>query len=187
MKRDTQLARDAWIALRCKRGDPEGFRELVEEMERPLLYYVAKLTGDADSALDVLQEVWARVFRTIGGLREPAALRTWVYRMARGLALNRVRSESTRRSREQAAVETAEVGDDGESPFDAEDIASLHAALDELDEKHREVLVLLFLEDLSIGEIAEIVAVPAGTVKSRIHYAKRAVRQHLKGKHDGSQ
>jgi RNA polymerase sigma-70 factor (ECF subfamily) len=187
MKRDTQLARDTWIALRCKLGDPQGFRDLVAELELPLLYYVTKLIGDADLALDVLQGVWTRVFRTVRNLREPAALRTWVYRIARGLALNRVRSETTRQNAEQAAAAVQEVGQDSNPQFDAEDIEALHAALDELDEKHREVLVLHFLEDLSIGEIAEIVGVPAGTVKSRIHYAKRAIERQLKEGNHGSQ
>jgi RNA polymerase sigma-70 factor (ECF subfamily) len=187
MKRDTRKARDTWIALRCKLGEPAGFQALVDEMERPLCYYVTKLTGDPDTALDVLQEVWVKVFGAIGRLEAPGALRTWVYRIARGTALNRVRSEVTRRRAEHAAAE--EMGPDGgEDPrFDNEDVAALHEALDGLDAKHRDVLVLHFLEDLSIDEIAAVVGTPAGTVKSRIHHAKRALKGQLERKDHGTQ
>jgi RNA polymerase sigma-70 factor (ECF subfamily) len=185
MNTDTQRARDAWIALRCQLGEPRAFEELVTEMERPLLYYAAKLTRSEEVALDVLQEVWIRVFRIINRLREPAALRAWLYRIVRGIALNHLRAEKTRRHAEEAvAVEVDPVTPEPE--FDTEDVAALHHALDELDTKHREVLVLHFLEELSIDEIASVVGCPAGTVKSRIHYAKRAVARCLEVKRDES-
>jgi RNA polymerase sigma-70 factor (ECF subfamily) len=165
--------------MRCQLGEPDGFRALVEEMERPLLYYVAKLIGNPDAAVDVLQQLWVQVFATIGRLREPAALRTWLYRIARGIALNRIRSEATRRRIEREAAESAWQEREEEIRFDDEDLSALHAALDLLNERQREVLVLHFLEELSIAEIAEVVGVPAGTVKSRIHHAKRELRGHL--------
>jgi RNA polymerase sigma-70 factor (ECF subfamily) len=186
MRDEVREARDAWIALRCRLGEPEGFRLLVAELERPLLYYVAKLTGEQDAAPDVLQEIWVRVFRTVRRLREPAALRTWVYRIARGTALNRVRSEATRRRVEQSAAEMAQPETGEEPRFDDVDVAALHEALDELDPKHREVLVFHFLEELSIREIATVVGVPPGTVKSRMHHAKRALRRRLEGRNDGT-
>jgi RNA polymerase sigma-70 factor (ECF subfamily) len=185
MDTSTRKTRDTWIALRCQLGEPGAFEILVTEMERPLLYYAARLTRSDEIALDVLQEVWIRVFRNIRRLREPAALRTWLYRMVRGVALNHVRAETTRRDAEEAAAEELDAAT-VDPEFDTVDAAALHDALDELDAKHREVLVHHFLEELSIDEIATVVGCPPGTVKSRIHYAKRALARRLEVKHDES-
>ena len=84
-------ARYEWLALRCQAGDPGAFEDLVAVMERPLLYYATSLTGNPDDGLDVLQDVWIRAFRRIGELREPAALRAWLYRMTLGIAIDRMR------------------------------------------------------------------------------------------------
>jgi RNA polymerase sigma-70 factor (ECF subfamily) len=82
------LARDEWLALACQRGRPEAFGELVREMQCPLLYYVSKLLRDEDWALDVLQEIWLGVFRSIRQLEAPRRLRPWLYRIAHGLVVD---------------------------------------------------------------------------------------------------
>ncbi len=180
MEEDARRARDAWIAYRCQLGEPEGFELLVAEMERPLFYYVLKLLGDEDAALDVLQEVWLKVFRTIGALRSPEALRTWLYRVARGTALNRVRDDSARVGAEEALDPTNEFLPTGPG-LRPDDVLDVQAALDHLDRRHREVLVLLFREGLTIDEIARVVGAPPGTVKSRIHHAKMVLGALLEG------
>src|SRR5208282_1277705 len=68
---------DEWIALRCQAGEQNAFEDLVALMERPLLYYATKLTGNAETALDVLQDVWMKAFREIRRLKDPGALRPW--------------------------------------------------------------------------------------------------------------
>jgi hypothetical protein len=89
MQSAPRLARDEWLALGCQRGRPEAFAELIREMERPLLYYVTKLLRDDERALDVLQEIWLRAFRSIHRLENPRRLRPWLYRIAHGLAVDR--------------------------------------------------------------------------------------------------
>lgn len=181
MEDEARRARDAWLACRCQLGEPGAFETLVSEMERPLFYYILKLVGDEDAALDVLQEVWVKVFRGIRALRVPEALRTWLYRVARGTALNRARDDDARSQEET-------IGDAGDEAFDAEadragiapeQVFEVHDALDRLATRDREVLVLLFLEGLRVDEIASVVGIPAGTVKSRIHHAKKALREML--------
>jgi RNA polymerase sigma-70 factor (ECF subfamily) len=174
-----RTVRDEWLALRCQAGEPGAFEDLVREMERPLRYYVAKLLRDEDQALDVLQEVWVRAFRSLRRLAEPRSLRPWLYRMAHGLAVDRLRRNASRERLEQARAEDPPAGE--EPSFDADDAAAVHRALDTLAAPHREVLVLHFLEDLSVAEVASVVGCPEGTVKSRIHHAKRALRQALGG------
>ncbi len=172
--------RDEWIVLRCQLGEPGAFAELVREMERPLLYYAAKLAGGESPALDVLQEVWMTALRSIHRLAEPRALRPWLYRLVRGVAVDRSRRERARERAERARAEGLPASRDEPPSFAADEAAFIHRALDVLEPKHREALVLHFLDDLSIAEIGAVIGEPAGTVKSRIFYAKRALREELR-------
>jgi len=168
-----------WIALRCQSGDASAFEDLVAAMERPLLYYATSLTGNPDSGLDVLQEVWIRAFSGIAKVKDPGALRSWLYSITHGIAVDRVRRNTSRERAEQVELEDFQEAE--EPSFAAEDAAAIHEALGEIGFRHREVLVLHFLEDLSIAEIAKVVDCSEGTVKSRIHYAKRAMKEILSG------
>ena len=168
-----------WIALRCQSGDADAFEDLVAAMERPLLYYATSITGNQDSGLDVLQEVWIKAFRGISKLKDPGALRSWLYSITHGIAVDRIRRNTARERAEQVELEDFQVAD--EPSFAAEDAAEIHQALSELGLKHREVLVLHFLDDLSIAEIAKVVGCSEGTVKSRMHYAKQAMKEILSG------
>jgi len=170
---------DEWVALRCQAGEPAAFEDLVALMERPLLYYATQLTGDAETALDVLQEVWMKAFRGIGRLKDPGCLRPWLYRITHGLAVDRIRKDiSAERAEEAHAAGFQEAND---FSFTEDDAAAIHEALNGLAPKHREVLALHFLEDFSLAEIAMAVGCSEGTVKSRMHYAKRAMKEVLSG------
>jgi RNA polymerase sigma-70 factor (ECF subfamily) len=173
-----------WLTLRCQLGDPDGFEDLIAIFERPLLYYAASLTGNLDSGLDVLQEVWIKVFRGIRNLRDPGSLRSWLYSIAHGIAVDRVRRNHSREHVEQAQLDDFQ--EVGEPSFAGEDADAIHRALGEIADKHREVLVLHFLEDMSMAEIATVVGVSEGTVKSRIYYAKRAMKEILRGEGYGT-
>lgn len=178
MEAAARRAREEWLALRCQLGEPAAFEELVTEFERPLLYYSAKLLGDENQAFDVVQEVWLRALRQIRRLEQPGAVRAWLYRMAHGISVDRLRQERSRRRVEE--IKSLAVDEAIESPvFCADDVAAVHRALDQLELAHREVIVLQFLEDMSIAEIASVLDCPQGTVKSRLHYAKRALREAL--------
>jgi RNA polymerase sigma-70 factor (ECF subfamily) len=179
MTASTQQTRDELLALRCQTGAAGAFAELVREMERPLLYFVAKVAGEP-AALDVLQDVWLKAFRTIDRLAEPKRLRPWLYRLARGLAIDRVRKTRADALRESEHARELE-GAGAEPTFDADDAAAIHRALDALPLPLREVLVLHFLEELPLAEVAAVVGCPEGTVKSRLHAAKRALRAVLGG------
>jgi RNA polymerase sigma-70 factor (ECF subfamily) len=168
-----------WIALRCQSGEPGAFEDLIAVMERPLLYYATSLTGNADSGLDVLQDVWIRAFRSIRKLKDPGSLRSWLYTITHGIAVDRIRRNSSRELAEKVQLEDFEEAE--EPSFANEDAAAIHQALSQIGLRHREVLVLHFLEDLSIAEIAKVVGCSEGTVKSRIHYAKRAMKEILSG------
>jgi RNA polymerase sigma-70 factor (ECF subfamily) len=173
-----------WLALRCQTGDPEAFADLIAVMERPLLYYATSLTGNQDTALDVLQDVWLKVVRGIRKLKDPGSLRPWLYAITHGVAVDRIRRDYKRDKTEQSQLDDA--FNIEEPSFGAEDATAIRDALNRLGVKHREVLVLHFLQDLSILEIAGVVGCSEGTVKSRIHYAKRQLKQILEGEKYGT-
>jgi RNA polymerase sigma-70 factor (ECF subfamily) len=172
-------ARYEWIALRCQSGDMSAFEDLVAVMERPLLYYATSLTGSQDSGLDVLQEVWIKVLGGIRKLKDPGSLRSWLYSITHGVAVDRVRRNTSRERAEQVDLEDFQEA--VEPSFADEDATAVHLALSQIGLRHREVLVLHFLEDMSIAEIAEVVGCSEGTVKSRMHYAKREMKEILSG------
>jgi RNA polymerase sigma-70 factor (ECF subfamily) len=181
MARTPRQIEDERLALRCRLGEPAAFAELVETMERPLLYFSRSIVHDDQAALDVLQAVWMTAFRQLRRLKEPVALRSWLYRVTRGHAIDHIRRDLARASAERVLAEEAgEVASPHEDPwFDTEDAAALHRALGTLEPRHREVLVLHFLEEMSVDEVASVVGCPPGTVKSRIFHAKRTLKEAL--------
>lgn len=169
-----------WLALRCRQGDAAAFEELVAEFERPLAYFASKLLGgDDDLALDVLQEVWLRAFRAVRKLDRPDRVRPWLYRLTRGLAIDRVRKERSVERLEQEHADSRPEADQPEPSFTAEEAEAIHAAIDRLPLTFREVIVLHFLEGLPHEAIADVVDCPVGTVKSRLHRAKHELRRLL--------
>jgi RNA polymerase sigma-70 factor (ECF subfamily) len=178
-KEDNDRVQFEWLALRCQSGDPDSFADLIAVMEKPLLYYATSLTGKQDAALDVLQDVWLKAVRGIRRLKDPGSLKPWLYAITHGVAVDRIRRNYRRDKAEQAQVDDALNID--EQSFEEEDATAIRDALSRLGVKHREVLVLHFLKDLSILEIANVIGCSEGTVKSRIHYAKRQMKQILEG------
>lgn len=176
---------DEWLALRCQAGVPGALDDLIAEMERPLFYYAFKLTGSQDAAFDVLQEVWLRMMQGIRKLKDPSSLRSWLYTMLHGIAIDGIRRKQARERAEETYSETF----DGiqEPDFAADDAATVHLALDQLEPAHRAVLVLHFLEDFSFEEIARILQCPEGTVKSRVYYAKKALKAVISGETNANQ
>ncbi len=169
------------LVLRCQTGDEAAFAELVARHAPQLAYYLRKLLGGGRSVEDILQEVWLDVFRHVPRLRQPEAFSAWLYRIARDRAyreLRKKRPKPVSLGEHEPADDASENGHE----FTAEDAAGIHAALDELPAEQREVLMLRFLEELSYEEIAQIVGCQLGTVRSRLHNGKRALRRALSRK-----
>jgi RNA polymerase sigma-70 factor (ECF subfamily) len=166
------------LVLRCQAGDDGAFTELVGLYSGRIGYFVRRMLADAASADDVLQETWLAAFRGLGRLRSPAALPVWLYRIARDKACHELR----RRRQWVELADDAAAPDDpaaGEPPLAPEQAAAIHRGLERLAPPHREVLVLRFLEDMTYEDIAEVTGCPVGTVRSRIHYARQALRREM--------
>ena len=171
------------LVLRCRRGDPAAWRELIALWERRLFYYVRRLVGGERDAWDVLQRTWLAAYQSLPTLKEPRALRAWLYRIAHRQAVSHLRHVGAAPDAGAAAIdETTELPDgDEDLSFSADAAEQVHAGLSELSLAHREVLTLHFLEDMSVDEVAAVLDVPPGTVKSRLFHAKRALRAAIKG------
>jgi RNA polymerase sigma-70 factor (ECF subfamily) len=169
------------LVLRCQTGDDDAYRELVGRFGPRLRYFLRKSVGQIDRADDLAQEVWIDVLRQLPRLKDAGAFTTWIYRIAHGKAM----LEGRRNGRAPTTIPDVEwIAEQEDDTFSAEDAARIHAGLDRLEPAQREVLVLRFLEELSYEEIGQIVDCPLGTVRSRIHYAKAALRRRLEIKRD---
>ncbi|HZN35543.1 MAG TPA: sigma-70 family RNA polymerase sigma factor [Pirellulaceae bacterium] len=173
------------LVLRAQAGDAEALTELVERFSPRLRYFLRKLLGEArhrgrslqgDGAEDALQDVWLDVVRQLARLKDPQALVAWLYRIARDRAYGRLRKSRRAEPLDETSVADS-AADEGE--FSPEDAARIHAALDQLPAEQREVLVLRFLEEMTYEQIASVVGCQLGTVRSRIHYGKQALRRIL--------
>jgi len=173
--------REQLDVLRAQLGDDEAFMRLAERYHACLLHYVRRIVGDRGTADDVAQETWVAAHRGLRRLREPERLKAWLYGIARNKALNALRKED--RSRldyvEDEVLEA--VPDDGDEALElrAEQAAQVHRGLDRISAAHAEVLILCYVNGLSYEEIAEITRTKLGTVRSRLYYAKRALREAM--------
>lgn len=179
MSSPREQAEERETVLRAQTGDREAFSQLVDAYDQRLLYFVRRVLGEHDAAFDVLQAVWLTVHRKLRGLKSPSAFRVWVFRIAHDKAV----SELRKKTRRPVPVEDVEIisneteRSEAEEAFDNAEL--VHAGLQKLSVDHRRVLTLYFLEEMTVAEIAAVVGCSDGTVKSRLHYARRALRRHI--------
>ena len=170
------------LVLRCRRGERDAWRELIELWEPRLFYYVRRLVPQESDAWDVLQQTWLGAYESIRALSDPKLLATWLYRIARNKAISHRRSRGgggTRESELSDVIGEPAAEDEADTLEEFENAEAVHRALDELSLAHREALTLHSLQDLALEQIADVLDVPVGTVKSRLHHAKRELRKVL--------
>jgi len=166
------------LVVRCKRGEAQAFNQLIRQWEGRLFYYVRRLVASEEDTWDVLQQTWMKLFKGIRSLNDPHRLPTWLYQIARRTALSHWRGQYRAEAPPEESSDVAELTAP-EEDFHFEDAEQVHLALSRVSLVHREVLTLFFLEDLSLEQMAEVMGIPPGTVKSRLFYARRALRAAL--------
>jgi RNA polymerase sigma-70 factor (ECF subfamily) len=167
---------DDLLVLQCQQGDAAGFDRLVRRWQQPLLNYAYRLTGDRAVAQDIVQETWLAVIRGLITLKDVAHFRAWLYRIASHKCQDHWRRKRTRQGFAEE-LQKQPRPEDG-APTKAER-ADIDAAFRCLPPESRTVLALMYLEDFSIGEIAGLLSLPEGTVKSRLFHARQQLRQLL--------
>lgn len=195
---NSSLSPEQAIALEDQRlisglqaGEEEAYERLISRFQTPVYNLAYRLLNDAGDAGDVVQEVFLKIFKNVGSFRAESSLRTWVYRIAVNEAYNRRRWIFRHRRGETGIDETFEDSetrerpllDAGETPFDftmnREAEILLEEGLMSLDPRFRTALVLREIEEMSYEDIAEVLQVSLGTVKSRILRGREALRRYL--------
>jgi RNA polymerase sigma-70 factor, ECF subfamily len=175
---ELERTRELLHVIMAQQGEPEAFRWLVDRYEQRLLYFIRRIVDDGDRALDVLQEVWMRVFRRISTLRTPEAFRVWLYRVARDKAIDQIRGDRRHKDAVGESIDdsTVAASDNSEGLERIENVELIHRLLERLTPAHREIVTLRFLEQMALDDIAAVVGCSIGTVKSRLHYALRRLQ-----------
>jgi RNA polymerase sigma-70 factor (ECF subfamily) len=179
---------DAELVSRWQAGDASAFEALVRRHERPVFRLALRMLGNRQEAEDVTQDALLSLHRHGHRFRRESRFSTFVYRVAANAALNRRRTLGRSRTRERLLAEQNAGGFElPAGPRDPRDAAEgaqvqsrVHAALQSLPHDLRVAVVLYDIEGLPYGEIAQVLEVPEGTVKSRIHRARHALRERLK-------
>ena len=169
----------------AKAGNAGAWDVLFRRYQLPLYVYVFELVHHEQASLDIVQETFISAVRYIESLREDEKFGSWLFGIAHQKCVQRWRKET----REEMAMEQAEAAVADELEMGPDDLVirreqeeEFMTLLNQLPTPHRSALLLFFVEDFSIEQIAEITGTAAGTVKSRLHYAKKALRKILEEK-----
>ena len=160
-------------------GDPAAWNTLFHRYQLPLYVYVFELVNDEQASLDVVQETYVAAVRHIGGLRDDAKFGSWLFGIAHQKCIQRWRKQGREEMLREEFAESPDEFDDGPDALlvRQEQEAEFMNLLNQLPLPQRAVLLLHCVEDFSLEEIARITHAPLGTVKSRLHHAKRALRR----------
>lgn len=177
LPQEKQTLESALLVVRWQRGDRTAFEGIVKLWERSPFYYLRRLAPSEADAWELLQETWLKVLRSLRSVRDPHALPAFLYRTARNTAISRLR----RPEFFQLDGDAEGICDDRRTDpaADFHNAEEVHHAMQQLPLLQREALTLFFLQELSLDEMAVLLGVPIGTVKSRLHYAKQAIRSIL--------
>jgi len=170
---------DEWLVARSQTGDAGALDELVRRWHPRLVRQARALTGDGEAAWDVAQEAWMAMVRGLDRLDDPVAFPAWAFRILHSKAIDWIRKQQRRRKRDQSFEEMANAPP-SPSRADGKDIA-LEAALDSLSSECRALVGLYYFEQLSVAEIAEVLGISPGTVKSRLYHCRNQLRRHMEG------
>lgn len=178
---------DCDLVARAVAGREEGFEELVRRYQRPIAAYVYRMVGDYDSALDLTQEVFIKVYNSLARYRSEFKFSTWIYRIAHNAAIDYMRRHT---AREQGLVNEKE-GEPYELRIESSRLTpeqeserkerreEIESVVHRLPPAYRELIVLRHSHDMSYDEIAEVTGLPLGTVKNRLFRAREVMRQEF--------
>jgi RNA polymerase sigma factor (sigma-70 family) len=167
--------RDELLVLRSKSGDPAALGDLLDRWQERLWRHALRLTGDADAAWDVLQDSCLAIGRGLPRLEDEAAFPGWAYRIVSNKCRDWIRQRVRRRQWEAMFAEELERREAEEREREGR-VADLRESIARLAGPDRALLALHYEEGFGVAEIAAILDIPAGTVKSRLHHARRRLK-----------
>ncbi|MBU0483093.1 MAG: sigma-70 family RNA polymerase sigma factor [Proteobacteria bacterium] len=158
------------------RGDDQAFQKLYELVNQRVYFYLYRILGCKETAEDVLVETFTVVWQSAGSFAGKSAVTTWIFGIARNLALNEMRRW---KSHDQLDNHPDLAGVSRQEMEQTDRARVVGLALAEISPRHKEVLDLVFFHEMTYPEISELIEIPVGTVKTRIFHAKAALRQAL--------
>jgi RNA polymerase sigma-70 factor (ECF subfamily) len=179
---------DREVVRRVQEGETEAFEVLVEKYKRKTFRLAYGVLRDQEEALDVSQEAFVKAYRSLAKFKGESAFYTWLFRITMNLALDRRRQRAARArslgGQEVPPEEWERTAVSPDTPPDEEAVsadrrARIDRALQSLPEHHRAIIILSDIQGLSYREIAEVLAIPMGTVMSRLHNARKRLREVL--------
>lgn len=174
---------DAEYVRRLQRGETEAFEILVRRHEKTIFNLVYRMLGDYDEAAETSQEVFLSAYRSIDRFRGDANFSTWLYRIALNHTSTRRKSLNRRQQRNVPIDDTEPVRDPQPGPAETiekkEIRERVQSALNTLEPDDATVILLRDLQDIPYEEVARLLEIPVGTVKSRLHRARQALKSQL--------
>ncbi len=178
------------LIKRCQKGDRDAFNELVEKYQNQIINIAYGMLSDREDAYDAAQEVFVKVYRSIGGFKGKSSLSTWIYRIAANVCNDMLRKRqrsavvvSLSNSPSEDDEKDIDITDDAPTPEElfelSEQQRAVRLAISELSAEYREIITLSDVEQLSYDEISDILRCPIGTVKSRLNRARNALKKVL--------
>lgn len=174
---------------KAAKGDAHAFEELVIRYQGQVYNLCLRMTGNPEDAADMTQEAFLKVWKHLDGFQFDAAFATWLYRLVSNCCLDFLRSQKRRPTvsltveNEEDGEQIMDVADAQPTPEEAaisnEEKEQLHLAMSQLDDEQRQILTLRVVNDLSYADIAEILEIKEGTVKSRLSRARENLRKKL--------
>jgi RNA polymerase sigma-70 factor (ECF subfamily) len=185
-------AEEAMFVMRLQANEDAAYDELVRTYSTSIFHVAYRMLGDSAEASDLVQEIFLKVFRNIGGFKGEAALKTWVFRIAFSEILNRLRwwkrrhrfaTVSLDEQMNDFARSSRMIAASSPTPEQAlqskEEEGAIQQALGKLSREHRSIIVLRDIEGFSYNEIADVLGVSVGTVKSRLARARADLKKSL--------
>jgi len=183
-------AQESLFVLRLKANEDAAYDELVRTYNASIFHVAYRMLGDSAEASDVVQEIFIKVFRNIGSFKGEAALKTWIFRIALSEILNRLRWWKSRHRSSTVSLDDSpangheyHVADSGPSPEEIleskEKEMAIQEALGKLSSEHRSIIVLRDIEGFSYTEIADVLGISMGTVKSRLARGREDLKKSL--------
>ncbi|MBS1718914.1 MAG: sigma-70 family RNA polymerase sigma factor [Armatimonadetes bacterium] len=183
------LATESALIDRCRKQDPKAFADFIDLYQARVLGFVKRMVENSEDAADVTQEVFIRAYQNFHRFDQRSSVRTWLFRIAHNLCIDRARK--TDRRLKTASLSYSD--EDGDEVIDVQDTrwepetmaldnelaTVIERGIGELSEKLRPVLLLHDREDMAYEEIAELLQIPVGTVKSRLFLARAHLQQVL--------
>jgi RNA polymerase sigma-70 factor, ECF subfamily len=180
-------ATDSDLVATAITGQEGSFEELVRRYQRPISAYVYRMVGNYESALDLTQEIFIKVYASLRKYRSEFKFSTWIYKIAHNAAVDHLRRSSTR---EQSLI-TGSESDQFELPIESRRLSpeqeserkerriEIESVVRALPANYRELIILRHSQDLTYEEIVEVTGLPLGTVKNRLFRAREMMRQQF--------